>query len=301
MTRTPPEVPVRIGVVITNCDTWGLTLRCLDRLAPFRAALSDVVVVDDASVYPDPDRLPHGVRLLRNPGRLGYGRSLDRGIRGLDADVAVIFDSDAYPTSDFAAEIHSLFGADPRLAIAGFRTVDEKGRPTGSHEMEPGVACLVLGQRLHALWSRLVRRRQGAFHIFSCAMALRKTAFEALGGLDLSFDFLDLDTDLSMRARRAGWTVIHAPALAAFHVGSGSPQKTSERVLRFYRNRWRLLRKFGKIRHPRLVRALILARLSAELLALRVLGPLVVREPETLADKLAGRRRVLEYVRQACR
>jgi hypothetical protein len=31
---------LRVGVVITNCDTWSLTLRCLDRLAPFRASRS---------------------------------------------------------------------------------------------------------------------------------------------------------------------------------------------------------------------------------------------------------------------
>ncbi len=292
----------RVGVVITNCDTWSLTLRCLDRLAPFRASLSDVVVVDDASVTPGPEPLPHGARLLHNSERQGYGRALDRGLRELEADVAVILDSDAYPLKDFTGEVRSLFGAAPRLAIAGFQTVDEEGRPTGSHDAEPGVAGLVLGQRLNSLWSRfrffLHRRGRGPVCIFSCAMALRKEAFEALGGLDQGFDFLDLDTDLSMRAHRAGWKVVYEPALVAFHTGSGSPQKTSERVLRFYRNRWRLLRKFGKVRYPGLVRALILGRLGVELLALRLAGPLLVRDPEALRDKLAGRRRILEHVRR---
>jgi GT2 family glycosyltransferase len=290
--------------VITNCDTWSLALRCLDKLAPLRAGLSDVVIVDDASAAPGPQSLPYGARLLRSPERLGYGRALDRGIRDLDADVAVIFDSDAYPLSDFTGEVRALFDADPRLAIAGFRTVDGQGSPTGSHEVEPGVACLVLGQRLEARCSHLVRRGRrgrGPLCIFSCSMALRKSAFNALGGLDLGFDFLDLDTDLSMRAHRAGWNVVHAPALVAFHVGSGSPQKASERVLRYYRNRWRLLRKFGKIRHPGLVRALMLGRLGAEFLALRLLGPLLVRDRVTRHDKLAGRRRVLKHVWRDCR
>ncbi|HSS50007.1 MAG TPA: glycosyltransferase [Thermoanaerobaculia bacterium] len=290
----------RVGVVITNCDTWSLTLRCLERLAPFRAALSDVVVVDDASVVPGPEVLPRGVRLLRNPERQGYGRALDRGIRDLDADVAVIFDSDAYPMMDFTGEVRDLF-SDPRLAIAGFQTFDGEGSPTGSHDAEPGVACLVLGQRLNALWSRFVRRGRDPVCIFSCAMALDKGAFAALNGFDQGFDFLDLDTDLSMRAHRAGWKVLHAPALTAFHVGSGSPQRTSKRVLRFYRNRWRLLRKFDKVRHPGLVRALILGRLGIELLALRLAGPLLVRDSEALRDKLAGRREVLEHVRREFR
>jgi GT2 family glycosyltransferase len=288
----------RVGVVITNCDTWSLTLRCLDRLAPFRAALSDVVVVDDASVTPGPATLPHGARLLRNPERQGYGRTLERGLRDLDADIAVVFDSDAYPLDDFTAELRALFSAEPRLGIAGFRTFDGEGNPTGSHEAEPSIAGLVLGQRLNALWSRFVRRRRGPISVFSCAMALRKDAFDALGGLDQGFDFLDLDTDLSMRAHRAGWKVAHVPTLVAFHVGSGSAQKASHRVLRFYRNRWRLLRKFGKVQHPGLVRALML---GVELLALRLAGPLLVRDPEALRDKLAGRREVLEHVRREFR
>jgi GT2 family glycosyltransferase len=292
---------LRVGVVITNCDTWSLTSRCLQRLAPFRPSLSDVVVVDDASAAPVPEALPQGVRLLRNLERRGYGHTLDRGIRNLNADVAVIFDSDAYPVMDFTGEVRDLFSADPRLAIAGFRTFDDEGRPTGSHEVEPGVACLVLGQRLNALWLRFVHRRRGPICIFSCAMALRKDAFDALGGLDQGFDFLDLDTDLSMRAGRAGWKVVHTPTLAAFHVGSGSPQTTSDRLLRFYRNRWRLLRKFDKVRHPGLVRALILGRLGVERLALRLAGPLLVRDREALRDKLAGRRRLLEHVRREFR
>jgi GT2 family glycosyltransferase len=131
-------------------------------------------------------------------------------------------------------------------------------------------------------------------------MALRKAAYVELGGLDLDFEFLDLDNDLSMRARSAGWEVLHSPSLAAFHVGSGSPQTAGERVLRFYRNRWRLLRKFGKIRHPGLVRALVLGRLGAELLALNLMGSLLVPSPDR-EEKLAGRRALVECVRRFCR
>lgn len=297
---TGAPVQASIGVVITNCDTWALTFTCLDRLAPFRTALFDVVVVDDASTEPGAEPLPQGVRLLRNPERQGLVRSLNRGIRSLDTDLVVLFDSDAYPLHDFTAEVRRLFAADPRLAVAGFRTLDGEGRLTGSHEAEPDVSCLVLGQRLHACWERLARR-DGPVCVFTCAMALRRRAFEELGGFDEGFDWLDLDVDLCMRARRAGWEVAHTPTLTAFHEGAGTPQRTSERVLRFYKNRWRLLRKFGLIHRPALVRALILGRLAGELAALHLAGPLLVRDPKARRDKLAGRRRTLAYVRRYCR
>jgi hypothetical protein len=65
--------------------------------------------------------------------------------------------------------------------------------------------------------------------------------------------------------------------------------------LRFYRNRWLLLSKFGKIRHPLMLRCLIGARLAIELLFLVTLGRLVVRGPGAWSDKTAGRLAILRW------
>lgn len=283
---------MKLGVVVTNYETWDLAARCVEEV--LARGVRDVLVVDDASPSPPPAGLPERVRILRNERNLGLVRSLNRGIEETDADVIVLFDSDAYPLSDFAPAALRRFAGDPELGILGFRTVGASGRETGSHEPEPGVAGLVLGQRLHALLHRLVPGG-GPPCVFTCAMAVRRRAFDELGGFDEGFDWLDLDLDLCMRARRAGWKVEHDPAIVAFHEGSGAPQATSQRVLRHYKNRWRLLRKFGKIRRPALVRALVLARLRLELLALRTAGAAAFRDRQALEDKLEGRRALLRW------
>jgi GT2 family glycosyltransferase len=284
---------MRVAVVITNYETWDLTARCVAALVPFRAQLSDCVVVDDHSSGP-PVALPDWVRVLRNSENLGLVRSLNRGVRAANADIAVLFDSDAHPLHDFIPAIRQLFSGAERLGIVGFRTVDEHGRETGSHEPEPEVASLALGQRLHQLLAP-TNQSSGGLCVFTCAMAVRKAAFEELGGFDERFDWLDLDLDFCMRARRAGWGVEHFPELVAFHRGSGAPQRTRERVLRFYRNRWLLLTKFGKIRHPLLVRSLIGLRLAIELLLLVAVGRLVLRAPGEWSDKTAGRVAILKW------
>src|SRR5262245_53134277 len=183
MKTTDEQRPLTLGVVVTNCDTWKLTLACLEKVAPLRGALADVLVVDDASADRGPEVLPAGTRLLRNPTRSGFARTLNRGLRELAAEIAVVFDSDAYPLGDFTQEVQRLFSADPRLAIAGFRTVGRDGRETGSHQPEPGAATLVLGQRLHALWERLAGNPE-SICVASGAMAVRRAVSEALGGLD---------------------------------------------------------------------------------------------------------------------
>lgn len=287
--------PVSIGVLVTNYETWELTRSCLDGILAHRDGVDRILVVDDASRQPPPPLDP-AVEVHRNGENLGLVRSLNLGIRALGTDLVVLFDSDARPLGPFAAAVRARFAADPQLAILGFATVDAQGRPTGSSEEEPDVWSLVLGQRLNARWERL-RRKPGRLSVYTCAMVLRRSAFDALGGFDEAFDWLDLDHDLCMRAWRGDWRVEQAPDLVAFHQGAGAPQSTSERVFRFYKTRWLLLRKHGKIRHPGLVRTLILGRIRAEALLLRFLGPVLFRDRDALSDKLHGRRSLLRKAR----
>jgi GT2 family glycosyltransferase len=295
-----------LGVVVTNYNTWALARRCLAHVLAFAEHIDSILVVDDASSEPPPEPLDPRVRLEVNPANLGLVPTLNRALSALGTDLAVVFDSDAYPLGDFTAPVRRAFAADPALALAGFRTVDEAGRPTASSEPEPGVAGLVAGQRLAALGRRLAAplRRRGPrcrpprLSVYACAMALRREAFAELGGFDEGFDWLDFDHDLSLRVHRSRWRLAVLDEAVAVHAGGGAPQATSERVVRFYKNRWRLLRKHGKVRRPRLVRALVAARLALELLLLRAVGPALFRRPEVLADKLAGRRAALAHCRR---
>jgi GT2 family glycosyltransferase len=288
-----------IGVAITSYETWGLALRCVEAVLDQAPATARVVVVDDHSRQPRPAvDLDPRVQVLINPDHLGYGPSLSRAIAAARTDVVVVFDSDAYPLGDFVTCLRRRFAADPALGAVGFRTVDRHGRDTGGPEAEPDAATLVLGQRLHALYRRLRPARKGRFCIYTPAMAIRRRAFEDLGGLDTAgFDFLDLDTDLSMRFNRSRWRLGWCPELIAFHEGGGSPQATHQRVLRYYRNRWLLLRKHGRIKHPGMVRRLVIARLALELAGLTVCRRILPGGGARLQDKLLGRRLALRHAR----
>jgi GT2 family glycosyltransferase len=297
--RPGTDGALTLGVAITSYETWEPAFRCIDAVLAQEPAIAGIVLVDDHSTTPRPAReLDARVRLVINPANLGGGPSLNRAMAEARTDVVVVFDSDAYPLTPFADSLCRRFAADPKLAAVGFRTVDRHGRNTGMPEAEPGAATLVLGQRLHALYRRLRPARRRPFCLYTPALAIRRRAFEELGGLDeRRFDFLDLDTDLSMRWNRAGWRLAWCPELVAFHEGGGSPQATHQRVLRHYRNRWLLLRKHGLVKHPALVRRLVLARLALELAGLATVGRLVYGNGPWLQDKLRGRRLAFRHVR----
>ncbi|MGQ0526323.1 MAG: glycosyltransferase family 2 protein, partial [Betaproteobacteria bacterium] len=241
--------------LITNYETWPLTLRCVDALLGLsEQSLTRIIIVDDASTGAPP-KLPAKVAVVSNPVNVGYVASVTVGFSRVEEDVVVLLDSDAYPLMDVVSPLFELFVANPRLGAIGFHAVDGSGAPTGSWETEPSVADLVLGQRLSAAagrWS-LVSHSRGKIGVFSSGMAIRSAAFRDVGGFDEGFEFLDADLDFSLRLQDKDWEVRPSQDLRVLHTGGGSPQETSRRVIRFHINRWRLLSKRNRIPAPLLV------------------------------------------------
>jgi GT2 family glycosyltransferase len=130
-------------------------------------------------------------------------------------------------------------------------------------------------------------------------MAVRRQAFESVGGFDEAFDFLDADTDFSIRLRQAGWRLGKSKDIVAYHEGGGSPQSTAKRVVRHHRNRWRLLQKHGKLRRTEVAKAVLAARHGLEYGLLQLLGAVFTKTTAEKEDKLAGRRMLLQRVWRA--
>ena len=121
-------------------------------------------------------------------------------------DYVLLLDSDACPLMDLTEPLGRAFGAEPKLGAVAMQTVAEDGSPTQSSMDVPDALTFLLGPRLDRHWLRL----RGTFSqplvvLFSCALAVRRSAFEQLGGFDTGFDFLDADLDFSMRLSAAGW------------------------------------------------------------------------------------------------
>jgi GT2 family glycosyltransferase len=296
-------MPVPISVVITNYNTADLSVRCIEDLARFKGdGPLEVVVVDDASDEPVRPRLPSWVEVVENVTNQGYVRSVNIGVARARGEIVLLLDSDATPLTDVVTPTLAAFRARPRLGALGFHLVDRDGRPTGATGPEPTALGLALGQRLEERLIGLAPRLFGsAFAIHSCAIAFRRSTFDEVGGFDEGFDFLDADLDFSMRVRRAGWELDVDPAVRILHEGSGSPQTTARRVVRFHANRWRLLEKHGRLPLPGVLKGALAVRHAAELLWLSGPDRLTRRPPEIRADKLSSRKRLLATVWRAYR
>jgi hypothetical protein len=289
-----------VSVLITNYETWPDAARCA-RSAVEHAGdhLDEVLIVDDCSENTGPDEFSEPIRVLRNDTNQGYVRSVNIGFSHLDSDLIVLMDSDAELLMDFVPGVREAFRKDGDLGALAFHLVDRDRNPTGAVSPEPTVSHYVLGQKVGS-WLRRTTTANGLppqdrMCLHSCGMAVRRKAFESVGGFDEAFDFLDADTDFSMRLRQAGWRLGKSEDIVAYHEGGGSPQSTAKRVVRHHRNRWRLLRKHGKLQSPQTVSLALRLRFGFEYLLLQALGRLLFSDKATLEDKVRGRRELLQY------
>jgi GT2 family glycosyltransferase len=293
-----------VSVIIPNYESWSDAVRCARAAAEYSGKkLNQILIVDDGSSSSGPNELPNPVRVVRNEVNRGVIETENIGFSCTNADIVVILDSDAEPLMDFVPGVVQAFEKNPELGALGFHTVDRKGNATGIASPEPTVLDLVLGQRGSG-WIRYLGRKVGAVRtesteqicLHSCATAFRRTAYEEIGGFDEGFDFLEYDIDFSIRLRNAGWKVMKASDIEAYHEGGGSPQSYVKRLMRHHQNRWRLLRKHEKIQYPSLVKYALALRHVLEYGMFYVAGPFLTDSVEERNDKLRGRRDLLRGV-----
>ncbi|MCC9167205.1 glycosyltransferase family 2 protein [Pontibacter harenae] len=286
---------MKIGLLVTNYNTWEMTSQCIENCIKYAdSPIDQFVVVDDCSNEPFENHFGEQISLSCNQTNLGLIRSLNKGLEILDTDLVLIFDSDAWPLENFTNDVKEYFSNNKEIGIASFNLLDSEGKPSVSFEAEPSILSLVLGQKLYAHYQRIFSKFPKSFTVYTCAMVVRKKVLEEIGSFDENFDWLELDHDICMRATRRGWKIGIIPT-KVFHKGSGTPQKVSHRVVRFYKNRWYLLSKFNKIRFAKSMARVIRWRLTIEYLVLHVFGSYLFKDKEVINDKLHSRRELLQF------
>lgn len=289
-----------VGVLVTNYDSWDLALSCVDATLKLCGdRLDKIVLLDDCSPTNPPDVPQNGFEIIRNETNLGFAKTLNKGFAVLDTDVVIHFDADACPLNDFLETVVAEFTQYPSLAVLGFRAVDENNASMPSYDKEPNAFSLLLGQQLYARSQAFWERNERRICAWMCGIAIRRTAFDELGGFDEQFDLLDLDLEFGMRVNRSLWRTKISQELVIFHKGGGTPMLLSNRLLKFYRNRWILLRKHHKITQPRIAKNVILTRLRLEYLLLSVAGVILYPNTEIRQDKLSGRKRIISHCQQS--
>jgi GT2 family glycosyltransferase len=228
---------------------------CLEALAEAAGGLTrELVVVDNASRDGAPalvTRLVPGARLIVNDVNRGFAAAVNQAARTARGRHLLLLNPDARPLPGCVSRLAAELDTRPEAALAGPQLVGPDGADQPSAWPAPGLLTLAYDALLlHNLMPRSRLRLVTAPNedpldvecLSGACLLVRRTAFEALGGLDERFFIYYEDTDLGVRARAAGHRLRLVPAARAVHlVGGSSFQDRREFLLRFHESRRQFL------------------------------------------------------------
>lgn len=232
---------IPVAVVIVNYNTREFLRSCLATVQ--LEAPSEVVVVDNASSDGSVEMVqadyPWAV-LYANKTNLGYGAAANQAIARCTAKHVLLLNSDTLLPVGALQALSTYLDRHPRAAIVGPRLVNSDGTLQASCYPFPGPLDTFLENSTCAIFiGRLIRRYVPGIRrlylrtwphdyprivpwVKGAALAIRREAFNAVGGFDESYFMYFEDADLCCRLRKVGWEVHFAPVTTVVHVGSAS-------------------------------------------------------------------------------
>lgn len=276
-----------VGIVIVNWNLADDTLACLDSVFQLDYPGFQVVVVDNGSTDGSPARIgaafPQAAQIVNAENR-GFAAGANQ---GLDWALArgcayiLVLNNDTTVAPDLLARLVAAGESDPQIGILSPRILyfDEPDRtwhlaarwhrwlPMPVHVWEGATFPLTptlsprgegacpppLGEGLgegEVFEEELPAGVIEADFVSGCAMMLRRSLLEAVGGFDAGYFMYGEDIDLCTRAKQAGYRIVAVPGARMWHKVSVSAAKASTemcywrtrnqiRVYRRYLDGWR--------------------------------------------------------------
>jgi N-acetylglucosaminyl-diphospho-decaprenol L-rhamnosyltransferase len=234
MGTPPPAAPSSIDVVVTYNpgETLGAFLSSLDDAG----AVASVTVVDSDSPRKtaEPVARKHGAAFAAMPANLDYGAAANVGARRGSAPFVAICNSDVVVAPGAFAALAAASAAEPSIGALGPRILESDGSLYPSARPLPslwlGVGHAVFGRVWQGNpWTRRYRpllEPAGAGidvgWLSGSCLAVRRDAFERIGGFDEGFFMFMEDVDLGRRLGLAGYRCRWVPAASVSHMGGHS-------------------------------------------------------------------------------
>ena len=280
----------QISVIIVNYNGWADLQRCLPSVLASLPENSEVIVVDNCSSDGSAGLIERefpAVRLISNHDNNGFGSGNNIGVSYSTGEYLIFLNPDTIVAPGWVeAMLHEL-EADPAngLVTAKILLLDEpqKVNTCGNKIHLTGITlCRGVGQT-----SNDFEQTEEVGAVSGAAFAMRRRVFEEIQGFDDTlFMYMD-DTDLSWRARLAGYRCLLAPASVVYHDYRlyFGPLKT------FYQERNRYVMLLKSL-HWRTLLLLLPALLFAEMITW---GFVLVRQKHNRSNKLRAYWWIVEH------
>lgn len=212
------------AAVIVNFNSASYLDGCLRALTSMPQPPGEIIVVDNASsdesladlaVWPQ-------VVVEASPRNLGFAGGANRGVARSEAPIVVVLNPDVELDPSYGVALLRVFADNPLLGATGpkLRYPDSNLLQHAGADIDPfhfGGRHRGYREPDDGQWDTPA----DVNYVIGAAIALRRAAFDQIGGFDDRFwpAYFE-DVDLCWRLREAGWQVRYQPELTGVHVES---------------------------------------------------------------------------------
>jgi GT2 family glycosyltransferase len=237
----------KIVTIVLNTNRRQDTLECLSSLERGVCLNCTIIVLDNASADGSVEAIRAdfpAVQIIPLAENHGYAGNNNVGIQAAlaqGADWVFVLNEDTILAPDCLSRLVEAGEGDPRVGVVG---------PMVFHHNEPNVIQSA-GGRLSNMWvaTHIGQNEvdQGQYStprrvdwISGCGILVRRAVIEQIGMLDEQFYYYWEETEWCIRARKAGWDIVHVPQAKLWHKGVQRDYRPAPSVT-YYNTRNRLI------------------------------------------------------------
>lgn len=222
---------MKMSVIIPNWNGEKFLTQCLDSLAYQTYTDFETIIVDNGSTDSSLDiiaRYPW-VHVLQQDVNLGFAAAVNIGINASNGKIVAVINNDVILEPDWIqSSIDGMnqnseyeFAATKVLCMSDLNLIDTAGFELyGAGAVHSYFGILASDEYMNT--------KHEVFGAVASAALYRRTLLEDIGLYDEDFFAYFEDTDLSFRARLAGYRCIFLPDVVCRHYGSGTGGENSE-------------------------------------------------------------------------
>lgn len=252
------------SIIIASYNGRKYLPACLTSVLEQIADEDQVILVDNASQDGTPELVTEAfpqVRLIRNQANCGFAAACNQGAAEAAGEVLVFLNQDTYVAPGWLDQLVGGLLGESGVGLATSRLLlmsePDRIQMCGQDVHYTG---LVYGRGYYTP-AQTMPSSDDVFAVSGASFAIRRTDWDALGGLDETFYMYYEETDLSWRAQLAGLACRYVPDSVAYHDYHDS-QKSSLQLYYSFRNRVLMLFKnYSGYAFVALLPGLILAEL----------------------------------------
>ncbi|GAA4140963.1 glycosyltransferase family 2 protein [Leifsonia shinshuensis] len=242
---------VDVAAVVVTYNSEDHIDALLDSIPAAAGGLSySVVVVDNGSTDGTLERLDRRTdcTVIRSTNR-GYAAGMNTAVAASpEAEAVLILNPDATLDPDCAPRMLAVLRK-PGIGIVAPRVREADGSLSPTLRRGPTMARVggLSFTGLPAFTERIEDPREYETEhevewAVGAILLIRRDCYRALHGLDESYFLYSEETDLSLRAKDAGWATVYTPDAGAMHIGGGSGESATTHTMKIL-NRVRLYRR----------------------------------------------------------